>query len=157
MARPHAPLNGSPPRVVQGTVIALLIGVAALLSGCASGGDAKSDDTTKRAGDPTTTVQKRKAITHKFVIPAGTAEQVKDGVDPKIIPRRLDVHVGDRIQIRNDDSEIARLGIFDVGPGETMSMTFNEVSVLTGSIFGDGGGCGSPPPENKKFIINVRP
>lgn len=131
-----------------------------LLVGCGSGdggnGAAPTTAAPTSAEAPTTT--QRESVTHEFVIPEGTAEIVKAGGDPGIIPKQLDVRVGDKIQVRNDDTEIARLGIFDVGAGETMTMTFNQVNVLNGVIFAeDAGGCGSPPPKSKQFIINVRP
>lgn len=133
-------------------------GAAMALASCSSDSatDRFADSQQTTAASSTTTPHE--GVTHDFVIPEGTAAIVKKGGDPGIIPARLDVHVGDRIRVRNNDTQIARLGIFDVGPGETMTMTFNEVNVLTGVIFGQGAeGCGAPIPENKKFIINVRP
>jgi hypothetical protein len=138
-----------------------LAGLGAL-SSCATDSDADRSTTTQEATAPgaatASTTETRVAVTHDFVIPEGTGAIVDRGDDPGVIPKRLDVRVGDRIRVRNDDTEMARLGIFDVGPGETMTMTFNEVSVLSGIMFAKGAeGCGSPPPENKQFIINVRP
>ncbi len=95
---------------------------------------------------------------HEIVIPDGTTGRVRMGEKVDVIPKRIDIEVGDRIRVRNDDSETAMLGLFDVRPGETVTMNFNEVNVLTGTIFGDEpAGCGAPPPKDQQFIINVRP
>lgn len=151
-------------RIKRAVTVPVLVlagmGVAVGLSACSdsSGPSDRSDSTRSTTVAQTSTTTQRRGVTHDFVIPSGTAKRVANKEETGIFPRRLDVHIGDRIRVRNDDTEIARLGIFDVGPGETMTMTFREVGVLTGVIFGDdAGGCGSPPPEEKKFIINVRP
>ncbi|MGB3412161.1 MAG: hypothetical protein WBA45_13305 [Microthrixaceae bacterium] len=103
----------------------------------------------------------RERVTHDFVIPAGTAQRIAEGVEGEdlgIIPAELKVRVGDRIRVRNDDSELMRLGIFDVRPGETVTMNFNTPGKLEGVIFADqAGGCGVPPGEDESFIIDVKP
>lgn len=103
----------------------------------------------------------REKVTHDFVIPAGTAQRIADGVEGEdlgIIPAELKVRVGDRIRVRNDDTELMRLGIFDVRPGETVTMNFNTPGKLEGVIFADqAGGCGVPPGEDESFIIDVKP
>lgn len=145
-----------PPNPRRGllTCVALLVIAACTSEG--SGVNGAEGPTSTTAATVTTVA--RKPVTHGFVIPAGTAEALARGEEPDIIPRRLDVHVGDRIRVRNDDRATAYLGLFDVAPGETVSMDFNKVTVLSGVIFDDeGGGCGSSPPEDKRFIINVQP
>ncbi len=156
----------APARWLAAPVLALAcLGTVGVLSSCATDPDAGRSAATQperptpaQGSAASSTSTARKSVTHDFVIPEGTGAIVDRGEDPGVIPKRLDVHVGDRIRVRNDDTEMARLGIFDVGPGETMTMTFNEVNVLSGILFAKGAeGCGSPPPKNKKFIINVRP
>lgn len=153
--RPHEVIG----RVL--VVVSLVAGVSAMafaLSACSDDDGSGRSAATSTSVAPPPTSARRTGVTHDFVIPAGTAARLRRGEDPGVIPRRLDVRVGDRIRVRNDDTEIARLGIFDVSPGETATMNFLEETVLTGAIFGDeSGGCGTPPPESKKFIINVRP
>lgn len=118
----------STPRALRTTVTRVLLAPALMLAGL--GGamaltSCSSDSATDRSADTSQTTvaasptTQREGVTHGFVIPEGTAAIVKRGGDPGIIPSRLDVHVGDRIRVRNDDTEIARLGVFDVGPGET--------------------------------------
>ncbi len=107
--------------------------------------------------DPVETTVPPESVTHEFVIPEGTADRLAWRKDSAIIPQPLVVHVGDKIQVRNDDSEFARLGIFDVRPGETVTMAFNTPGELEGIIFSDkSGGCGVPPPDVETFIIDVR-
>jgi hypothetical protein len=106
--------------------------------------------------EPVETTVPRESIVHEFVIPAGTAELLAVGEDVEIIPRTLEVRVGDKIRVRNDDTEFARLGIFDVRPGETVSMAFNTPGPLEGIVFSDeSGGCGVPPPDVETFVIDV--
>lgn len=146
--------------LITGVAVAVLVGS---LTGCGGGGstaDPAASGTASTApatsGAPSTTV--REGVVHDFVVPAGTFAKLDRGEDPGIIPKRIDVHVGDSIRVRNDDTETVRLGLFNVAPGDTVTMDFNKVTVLSGVIFDDeGGGCGSPPPKDKVFIINVRP
>ena len=131
-------------------------GLVVAFAGCGSTTGTSATDASTTVAAASTTA--RTPVTHEFVIPEGTDACVRRGEDPEVFPKRLDVHVGDRLVVRNDDTAIARLGIFDVGPGETMAMTFNQVTVLTGVMFAtDAGGCGTPPTEDEKFVINVRP
>lgn len=103
-----------------------------------------------------TTQGAKEPVTHDFVIPDGTSAAIVRGDDVDIIPRQLDVRVGDRIRVRNDDVEIVRLGIFDVKPGETVSMNFNTAGTMEGEIFGkESGGCGVPSVEAETFTINI--
>lgn len=93
-----------------------------------------------------------KSVIHEFTIPDGTAGRLLWAEDVNIIPNVLDVRVGDKIRVHNEDSELVRLGIFDVRPGETVSMAFNTPGELKGVIFSDqSGGCGPPPPDAQTF------
>lgn len=143
--------------------ITLVAASVVTVAACGSGGSTADPAASGAASTvpattvaPTTTM--RKGVVHDFVVPAGTAAKIDRGEDPGVIPKRIDVHVGDSIRVRNDDTEVARLGLFNVAPGETVSMDFNKVTVLSGVIFDDeGGSCGSPPPKDKTFVVNVRP
>lgn len=151
----------SPTASVSRSVIALVAVMAMVAASCAGGGsgDATSVTTTSVSVDIVEgDVDESTGVTHEFVVPPGTTENVRMGRKVDVIPRQIDIKVGDRIRVRNDDSETAMLGLFDVRPGETVTMNFNEVNVLTGTIFGDEpAGCGQPPPKDQQFVINVRP
>lgn len=133
-----------------------------MLAACGDDGSATgtkgSTTSLPTSSAPTTSTTPREPVTHDFVIPSGTAEKLARGEDVDVIPATLEVHVGDRIQVSNDDSELARLGIFDVRPGETVSMNFNTPGQMEGVIFSDdSGGCGKPPADAKTFTITIRP
>lgn len=67
-----------------------------------------------------------------FVIPAGTAERLRNYEQVDILPRRLDVKVGQTIRIRNQDIKGQLVGIFYVGAGETVRMRFTSPGELSG-------------------------
>lgn len=143
-------------------VAAVLTAALAVAASCAN--DSTQEDSAATSTSVAVTIvddddaAEADGVTHEFVVPAGTTERVRMGEKVDVIPRQIDISVGDRIRVRNEDSETAMLGLFDVRPDETVTMNFNEVNVLTGTIFGDEpAGCGTPPPKSKQFIINVRP
>lgn len=133
----------------------IALAAVAMLSSCAT--DEQSADKSSATSVPSKSTVARKGVTHDFVVPAGTSEKLEKGEDLDLIPRRLDVHVGDKIRVRNDDSELVRLGLFDVAPGETVTMNFTKPGPMSGAILTESSGCGAPPPEDKVFVINVKP
>ncbi len=62
--------------------------------------------------------------TYRYVIPAGTGEAIDAGEPVDIVPARLDLDVGDTIEIVNEDDRGHRVGPFFVGEGETARQTF---------------------------------
>lgn len=70
---------------------------------------------------------------HDYVIPRGTAERIAAGEEVAIVPQRLEAKVGETIRIRNDDDAGANVGIFYVGAGETVRMTFTSPGELKGT------------------------
>lgn len=138
--------------VVAGTAV-LMTGAINSAASCA--GEQAAPRATQP--EPVETTALRESVVHEFVIPDGTAVLLAEGQDVDIIPQTLKVQVGDKIKVRNEDSEFARLGIFDVRPGETVTMAFNTPGEMEGIIFSDdSGGCGVPPPGVKTFTIDVR-
>ena len=99
--------------VGAGFLVALMAG-----SWSAASCSAQQAAPTTAAPEPVETTAPRESVTHDFVVPEGTAERLAWGYEVEIVPQPLEVRVGDRIRVRNDDSEFARLGIFDVRPGE---------------------------------------
>lgn len=112
--------------------------------------------TTSTQPQPVETTAPRESVTHDFVIPEGTTARLGSGAVTEIIPQPLEVWVGDRIRVRNDDSELFRLGIFNVRPGETVTMAFNTPGEMEGTIYSDQSGCGAPPADAPTFVIDVR-
>lgn len=147
---------------VRRSLVPATMALMLLAATTVSCGDAESVDPKASSGSTTTTAVEstvpREPVTHEFVVPAGTAERLARGEDVGIIPKRIKVRLGDRIKVRNEDSQWARLGLFDVAPGETVSMAFNTPGEVEGVIFSDeSAGCGAVPTDADTFIVEVRP
>ena len=104
-------------------VPAVFLVVAALL--VAACGD---DDAPLVEPDPAVT-----SADYEYVIPEGTAERIRAWERVEIIPARLEVRVGEVIRIINDDDEGHFVGIFYVGPGETVTQRFASPGEFKGN------------------------
>jgi len=69
---------------------------------------------------------------YEYMIPIGTGNRIDTGEKISIIPAELEVHVGESIRIINNDDRGHVVGVFFVGPGETMSQEFTSPGTLTG-------------------------
>lgn len=87
-------------------------------------------------------------VVTSYVVPAGTNLRVLRGEIVQIIPRKLEVHVGDEIIIENQDDVLHMIGPFNVRPGETL----RHVWAIVGTIEGD---CTFIPGQ--KVTIHVLP
>jgi len=103
--------------LVVGLVVVVLL---AALTGCA---DRRAGVEWRESGKP---------ANYDYFIPAGTASRIAAGRPFDIVPQHLDVKVGETIRIRNQDTVGAEVGVFFVGPGETVSMKFTKRGVLRG-------------------------
>jgi plastocyanin len=106
---------------------ALLPAVLALLlaAGAGCGGD---DD------EPLLEPDSAAAIAdYEYLIPEGTADRIKAFEQVEIIPARLEASVGEVIRIVNDDDEGHFVGIFYVGPGETVTQRFASAGEFKGN------------------------
>jgi len=70
---------------------------------------------------------------YAYLIPAGTADRILAGEAVEILPAELDVRVGEVIQIVNEDDEGHFVGIFYVGPGETVTQRFSSPGEFVGA------------------------
>ncbi len=68
-----------------------------------------------------------------YYIPAGTADRIERGEQVDLVPRELTVQVGETIRIVNDDVEGHVVGVFYVGPGESLTKRFTAPGELSGS------------------------
>ena len=120
MARPAASARTGrrSSALVAGLAVALLL--LAGLAGCA---DRRAGVEWRASGKP---------ANYDYFIPAGTAARIAAGRPFDIVPQHLDVKVGETIRIRNQDTVGAEVGVFFVGPGETVSMKFTKPGVLRG-------------------------
>jgi plastocyanin len=65
-------------------------------------------------------------------VPAGTQAQMDAGEEIVLFPRRLEVGVGDRIVIENDDTSSHQVGPYVVGPGQRIVQTFSTTGIIEG-------------------------
>lgn len=65
---------------------------------------------------------------HRFVIPLGTGERVDRGETVDVMPDRLEIGVGDVVEIVNNDDRGHNVGLFFVGEGETVRQMFPSVA-----------------------------
>ena len=69
---------------------------------------------------------------YEFVIPDGTWDRTYAGEEIEILPARLDVAVGETIRIVNEDDHGHYVGIFYVGPRETVTQRFSSPGEFKG-------------------------
>jgi len=67
-----------------------------------------------------------------IVVPSGTQAQIDGGDEIVLFPRRLEVGVGDRIVITNDDAASHQVGPYIVGPGQQIVQTFSAAGIIEG-------------------------
>ena len=65
-------------------------------------------------------------------VPEGTQAQMDAGEEIVLFPRRLEVGVGDRIVIENDDASSHQVGPYLVGPGQRIVQTFSATGIIEG-------------------------
>ena len=68
----------------------------------------------------------------RFVVPAGTHDRIAAGEEVDIVPRVLEAEVGDVIEVVNEDDRTAQVGVFVVGPGQTVRQRFTSPGTLEG-------------------------
>lgn len=73
------------------------------------------------------------ARTHRYVIPAGTAWLIETRRTTDVMPELMNVRVGDRLVLVNDDDQLHVVGPFSVRPGETFEFTFPSPGVYVGA------------------------
>ena len=65
-------------------------------------------------------------------IPAGTAAELEAGTDLQLLPRRLEVEVGDQLVIVNHDDDAHEVGPYTVAPGQRLQQTFTSPGTIEG-------------------------
>ena len=66
-------------------------------------------------------------VDHQFVVPAGTGSTLDAGGSVEILPRDLEVRVGDRIVVFNEDTRAHAVGPWTVSAGDTFRFRFKAV------------------------------
>lgn len=65
-------------------------------------------------------------------VPPGTAERVAAGERVELLPRTLEVSVGDRLEIHNRDDVVHQVGPYDVAAGQSLAQTFTAPGTIEG-------------------------
>ncbi len=134
-------------RAPRGLLAALLLSaaIASVVAGCGhSAGGADSDQVPELEvvdADATS------GYDYDYVIPDGTGHRLDLGEEVEIVPAELDVEVGERIRIVNEDERGAAVGIFWVPAGRTVALEFTAPGTLSGE-------CDIHPDGS--FTINVQ-
>ena len=105
-----------------GAVLLAVLLVAGVFAGCGSGGDAgvQLDDAGTGPAD------------YSFTIPTGAGEALDRGQPLEILPGEMEVHVGEVIEIINEDDRGHLVGPFYVGAGETLRQRFSSAGRFIG-------------------------
>lgn len=67
-----------------------------------------------------------------IVVPDGTRARMEAGEEIVLFPRRLEVGVGDRIVITNDDAASHQVGPYVVGSGQQIVQIFSSPGIIEG-------------------------
>lgn len=108
-------------RMVGAAVLAMALPLAA--AACGGGGD---EGFKLQGADDVANAD------YHYVIPAGAGQAAIEGDPIEVLPAEMDVHVGDVIEIVNDDDRGHLVGPFFVGAGETMRQEFASPGVFEG-------------------------
>lgn len=65
-------------------------------------------------------------------VPPGTAERLAAGETVELLPRTLEVSVGDRLEVHNRDVVAHQVGPYDVAAGQSLAQTFTTPGTLEG-------------------------
>jgi plastocyanin len=66
-------------------------------------------------------------------VAAGTAERLAAGEPIELLPPTLEVAVGDRLEIVNDDHVTHQVGPYTVAPGQILRQSFTSPGTLEGA------------------------
>jgi len=69
---------------------------------------------------------------HEYVVPAGTQERIDAGEEVSLFPQHLEVRVGDRLVIDNQDDNTHQVGPYVVGAGQRIEQAFAVPGAIEG-------------------------
>lgn len=84
--------------------------------------------------------------TYDVVIPAGTSEKLEAGEDVALLPAEVELSVGDKLTVTNNDDRLQTVGPLTVRPGETLTYTFSDAGRFSGA-------CSVHPSRSVTFIV----
>lgn len=103
------------------SVVVLVLGL--LVAACGSGEPDSLFEDDGSTGD----------ADYTYTIPVGAGEAIDAGEPLDILPAELEVHVGEVIEIVNEDSRGHLVGPFFVGKGETLRQRFSTPGQFIGA------------------------
>ena len=83
----------------------------------------------------------------EIVVPAGTMDRLNAGENVDVMPRRLELRVGDTILIRNDDKWPHDVGPYRVGANTELQLKYQAAGEFEGEC---------PLSEGDRYEIIVR-
>lgn len=83
----------------------------------------------------------------ELVVPAGTMDRLNAGEDVDVMPRRLELRVGDTLLIRNDDKWPHDVGPYRVGANTELKLKYQAPGEFEGEC---------PLSEGDRYEIIVR-
>jgi plastocyanin len=116
--------TGPRPRAVRRAALASIVVTLSVLLGACASGDGVFD--LEAAGD-------EQPADVRYVIPEGTGAANDAGQPVEIMPARLEVSVGQVIEIVNEDDRGHLVGPFFVGAGETLRQRFSSPGTFIGA------------------------
>ena len=125
-------------------IIAAALLTASVLTVAACGDDSSGTGTPSQAEWGALGADEK--ATYEFVVPYGTSVRIDQGQVVDLMPRLLEVAVGDSIRITNQDGRDYMIGPFYVTAGQSLAMRFTHEGELSGVC--------SMNPEGE-FVIKV--
>lgn len=77
-------------------------------------------------------VDNEQSATHSYTIPPGTFDAIARGEPVSILPAEMDLHVGDSVRVRNDDSHSSVVGPFYIDAHSVMTQRFTSKGTYSG-------------------------
>jgi len=124
------------------TTVVVVMAALASLTACSSDGGS-----TTLSSQPTWgAIGADEPVDYEYVIPYGTSVRIDQGQTVDLMPRELNVKVGQSIRIRNQDGRDYMVGPFFVTAGQSLAMRFTHPGQLSGVC--------TMNPEGE-FVINI--
>ena len=117
----------------------------ALFAGTACGSSSNSKAQTEPAQWGALSPSER--ATYDYIVPYGTSVRLDAGQKVDLMPKELNVKVGESIRINNQDTRDYMIGPFFVTAGQSLAMRFTQAGVLSGE-------CSMNP--DGIFTVNVK-
>ena len=116
-------------------LVGLLVVIPVLVTGACGSDSAEASSEASAAEEPPelrVVDSTAEDYDYDYLIPFGTGRRLDGGEEIEIVPAVLDVKVGEKIRIINEDVRGAAVGIFWVPAERTVAMEFTTPGTLSG-------------------------